>query len=53
MFSNQKPTLTIVGVVTGAVLALLFSIMGSPGLIGVGAVLGMSIGSGLANRKHS
>ena len=41
---------TFVGIVIGATLAILFAKMGSPGLIGVGAVIGMSIASALGRR---
>ena len=40
----------VIGVVFGAALALIFAVTGNPGLIGVGAVLGFSIGNGLSKR---
>jgi hypothetical protein len=40
-----------VGVVIGAVLALFFAKTGNPGLIGVGAIVGMAIGEGLDRRN--
>ena len=40
-----------VGVVIGAALALAFAKTGSPGLIGVGAIIGMAIGEGLNRRS--
>ena len=38
------------GIVSGAALALIFAATGNPGLIGVGAILGFSIGSSLSKR---
>ena len=40
-----------VGVVIGAALALAFAKTGNPGLIGVGAIIGMAIGEGLNQRS--
>jgi uncharacterized membrane protein YccC len=40
-----------VGVVIGAALALFFAKTGNPGLIGVGAIIGMAIGEGLNQRS--
>ena len=45
-----KPLSTLMGALIGALLALAFAKMGSPGLIGVGAVLGVSIGSAFYRR---
>ena len=39
-----------VGIAIGASISILFAVMGSPGLIGVGAVIGMSIASALGRR---
>jgi hypothetical protein len=41
----------LVGVVIGAALALIFAKTGNPGLIGVGAIIGMAIGKGLNRRS--
>ena len=40
----------VIGVVIGAALALAFAKTGNPGLIGVGAIIGMAIGEGLNQR---
>ena len=48
---NSKPFYTIIGMLIGALLALTFAKIGSPGLIGVGAVLGVSIGNALYRRS--
>ena len=47
---HSKPVCTIVGALIGALLALAFAKSGNPGLIGVGAVLGVSIGNALYRR---
>lgn len=47
----RKPNYMWVGVVIGAVLALFFARTGNPGLIGVGAIIGMAIGEGLNRRS--
>ena len=46
----NKPIYTIAGLFIGAVLALTFAKTGNPGLIGVGAVLGMMLGTALQRR---
>ncbi len=46
----SKPNYMWVGVVIGAALALFFAKTGNPGLIGVGAIIGMAIGEGLNQR---
>jgi len=56
MFQNSssqaanKPIYTLVGVVIGALIALAFAKTGNPGLIGVGAVVGLLFGQGLNRR---
>jgi len=47
----KKPNYMWVGVVIGAVLALFFAKTGSPGLVGVGAIIGMAVGEGLDRRS--
>ncbi len=47
----RKPNYMWVGVVIGAALALAFAKTGNPGLIGVGAIIGMAIGEGLNRRS--
>jgi outer membrane lipoprotein SlyB len=48
--TTNNPIYTIAGVFIGAVLALAFAKTGNPGLIGVGAVLGMVLGTALQRR---
>jgi hypothetical protein len=43
----------VVGFAIGAILSILFVKMGSPGLIGVGAAIGMSISISLNARLES
>jgi hypothetical protein len=45
-----KPLCTVLGALTGAVIALAFAKSGNSGLIGVGAVLGVSIGNAFYRR---
>lgn len=45
--SSNEAIFTVIGMVIGAILALIFAKTGSPGLIGVGAVLGLGIGKSL------
>ena len=47
----RKSNYTWVGVVIGAALALAFARTGNPGLIGVGAIIGVAIGEGLSRRS--
>jgi hypothetical protein len=47
---SNKLVYTIIGVLIGAVVALVFAKTGNPGLIGVGAVLGMLLGKVLDRR---
>jgi len=42
--TNQVSTrATLIGIILGAAISLLFAATGNPGLIGVGAAIGMSI----------
>jgi hypothetical protein len=50
---KQKAIYTVVGFAIGAILSILFVKMGSPGLIGVGAAIGMSISISLNARQES
>lgn len=50
--SSNEAIYTVIGMVIGAILALIFAKTGSPGLIGVGAVLGLGIGKSL-NRRYN
>jgi hypothetical protein len=50
--TSNEAIYTVIGVVIGAVLALGFAKTGNPGLIGVGAVLGVAIGKAL-NRRYN
>lgn len=45
--TSNEAIYTVIGMVIGAALALIFAKTGSPGLIGVGAVLGLGIGKSL------
>jgi hypothetical protein len=45
--TSNEAIYTVIGMVIGAILALIFAKTGSPGLIGVGAVLGLGIGKSL------
>ena len=49
--TSNEAIYTIIGLVTGAVLALIFAKTGNPGLMGVGAALGLLIGKSLSGRS--
>lgn len=46
----NKSVFTVIGLLIGAVIALVFAKTGSPGLIGVGSILGMFLGKALDRR---
>ncbi len=50
--TSNEAIYTVIGVVIGAVLALISAKTGNPGLIGVGAALGLLIGKSL-NRRYN
>ncbi len=50
--TSNETIYTVTGMVIGAVLALIFAKTGNPGLIGVGAALGLVIGKSL-NRRYN
>jgi hypothetical protein len=46
----NKTIYTVIGIAIGALVALIFAKTGNPGLIGVGAVLGLMLGTALNRR---
>ena len=51
--SASKTIYTVIGIAIGALVALIFAKTGNPGLIGVGAALGLLLGTGLNRRFNS